>query len=153
MKDKPFIYRDNNAIHDKIMRERVRLIITQRDIEFTLTHQRDTLEELSQYLRQCKKELKHIPARTEVVGGELVELRFGSWANDLKQSGFKDYTGAAVHTPALENTALYRAEYDRQQELHKQAKEERKKQAKENRREQKSAKKRAKKAAAAGGSK
>ena len=95
MKDKPFIYRDNNAIHDKIMRE----------------------------------------------------------ANALKQSGFKDYTGAAVHTPALENTALYRAEYDRQQELHKQAKEERKKQAKENRREQKSAKKRAKKAAAAGGSK
>ena len=59
MKEKPFIYRDNQAIHDKIMRERVRLIITQRDIEFTLTHQHDTLEELSQYLRQCKKAETH----------------------------------------------------------------------------------------------
>ena len=153
MKGKPFRDQDNRALHERRMKERTRIVVTQKNIEYILAHQHDSREELARYLRQCKKELKHIPARTEVVGGELVELRFGSWANALKQSGFKDYTGAAVHTPALENTALYRAEYDRQQELHKQAKEERKKQAKENRREQKSAKKRAKKAAAAGGSK
>ena len=153
MKDKPFYYQDNRALHEKRINERVRVVISQRNIEFILAHQRDSLPELARYLRQCKKELKHIPARTEVVGGDFVELRFGSWSNALKQSGFKDYTGAAVHTPALENTALYRAEYDRQQELHKQAKEARKKQAKIDRREQKSAKKREKKAAAAGDSK
>ena len=112
MKDKPFIYRDNNAIHDKIMRERVRLIITQRDIEFTLTHQRDTLEELSQYLRQCKKELGHVPAQSEVIGGDLLALRFGSWATALNYSGYVDYKGPALSALPLERTAIYQEEYD-----------------------------------------
>ena len=54
---------------------------------------------------------------------------------------------------SLERTALFRAEYDRQSDLHVQAKKDRKRQAKLDRREQKSAKKREKKAAATGGSK
>ena len=93
-------------------------------------------------MRQCKAELGHVPARTEIIGGEYLELRFGSWFNVLKNSGYVDCPGAVNNTPALEHTTLYRAEYERQWELHKQAKKDRKKAAEAARRDRKSEKKR-----------
>ena len=60
----------------------------------------------------------------------------------LKNSGYVDCPGAVNNTPALEHTTLYRAEYERQWELHKQAKKDRKKAAEAARRDRKSEKKR-----------
>lgn len=153
MKGKPFRDRDNRALHERRMKERTRIVVTQKNIEYILAHQHDSREELARYLRQCKKELGHVPAQSEVIGGDLLALRFGSWTAALNYSGYVDYKGPALNALPLERTAIFQEEYNRLSEQHVKDKDARKKQAKENRREQKSAKKREKKAAAAGGSK
>ena len=113
----------------------------------------DSLEELARYLRQCRTELGHIPAQSEVIGGDLLALRFGSWVEALNYSGYMNCKGTAVSALPLERTALFQAEYKRQSALHVQQKKARKKQAAADRRERKSQKRREKNAAAAGGSK
>lgn len=151
MKEQPFVYQDTRALHEKRMQERTRLVITQKNIEFILAHQNDPLPELARYLRQCKYELGHIPAQSEVIGGDLLDLRFGSWARALIYCGYMHDTRAAVRTLPLENTELFRAEYERQSQLHVQEKKERKRNAKLDRRERKSEKKREKKTAQTAG--
>ena len=153
MKGKPFRDRDNQALHDKRMNESVRVAISRKNIEFILAHQHDSREELARYLRQCKKELGHIPAQSEVIGGDLLALRFGSWATALNYSGYVDYRGPALSALPLERTAIFQEEYERQSALHVQQKKARKNQAAADRRERKSQKRREKNAAAAGGSK
>ena len=153
MKGKPFRDQDNRALHERRMKERTRIVVTQKNIEYILAHQHDSLEELARYLRQCKKELGHIPAQSEVIGGDLLALRFGSLVEALNYSGYMNCKGTAVSALPLERTAIFQEEYERQSKQHVKDKEARKKKAKADRREQKSAKKREKKAAAAGGSK
>ena len=153
MKGKPFRDQDNRALHERRMKERTRIVVTQKNIEYILAHQHDSREELARYLRQCKKELGHVPAQSEVIGGDLLALRFGSWATVLNYSGYADYKGPALSALPLERTAIFQEEYERLSAQHIKDKEARKKKAKADRREQKSAKKREKKAAAAGGSK
>ena len=153
MKGKPFRDQDNRALHERRMKERARIVVTQKNIEYILAHQHDSREELARYLRQCKKELGHVPAQSEVIGGDLLALRFGSWATALNYSGYVDYKGPALSALPLERTAIFQAEYEHQSELHKKAKQERKKNAEAERRARKSEKKKAKKAAAAGDSK
>ena len=131
MKDKPFYYQDNRALHERKMNEAARLEISRRNIEFILEHQRDSAAELAAYLRRCQaEELGHVPAQSEVLGGDLLALRFGSWGNALAYSGFPVSTGQAVSNFPLERTALFRAEYERQSALHAQAKKDRKKRPK-----------------------
>ena len=153
MKGKPFRDQDNRALHERRMKERTRIVVTQKNIEYILAHQHDSREELARYLRQCKKELGHVPAQSEVIGGDLLALRFGSWVEALNYSGYMNCKGTAVSALPLERTAIFQEEYERQSKQHVKDKEARKKKAKADRREQKSAKKREKKAAAAGGSK
>ena len=153
MKGKPFRDQDNRALHERRMKERTRIVVTQKNIEYILAHQHDSREELARYLRQCKKELGHVPAQSEVIGGDLLALRFGSWATALNYSGYVDYKGPALSALPLERTAIFQAEYEHQSELHKKAKQERKKNAEAERKARKSEKKKAKKAAAAGDSK
>lgn len=150
MKGKAFRDRDNQALHEKKMNESVRMAVSQQNIEFILAHQRDSAEELSSYLRKCKEELGHVPAQAEVLGGDLLALRFGSWEKALNDSGYLNSIGHAVSAFPLERTAIFQAEYEHQSELHKKAKQERKKKAEAERRARKSEKKKAKKAAAAG---
>lgn len=153
MNGKAFRDRDNRALHEKKMNESVRMAVSRQNIEFILAHQHDSAEELSSYLRKCKEELGHVPAQSEVLGGELLTLRFGSWTRALESAGFRNCKGQAVSNFPLERTALFRAEYERQSALHVQQKKARKKQAEADRRERKSQKKREKNATAAGGSK
>lgn len=153
MKGKPFRDQDNRALHERRMKERTRIVVTQKNIEYILAHQHDSREELARYLRQCKKELGHVPAQSEVIGGDLLALRFGSWVEALNYSGYMNCKGTAVSALPLERTAIFQEEYERLSAQHIKDKEARKKKAKADRREQKSAKKREKKAAAAGDSK
>ena len=70
------------------MNEAARLEISRRNIEFILEHQKDSAAELARYLRRCQAELGHVPAQSEILGGDLLALRFGSWVNALEYSGF-----------------------------------------------------------------
>ena len=111
MKGKPFRDQDNRALHERRMKERARIVVTQKNIEYILAHQHDSREELARYLRQCKKELGHVPAQSEVIGGDLLALRFGSWATALNHCGYVDYKGPALSALPLERTAIFQAEY------------------------------------------
>ena len=149
MKGKAFRDQDNRDLHEKKINEKARVELSRQNIEFILAHQHDSPEELSIYLRKCKEALGHVPAQSEVLGGELLTLRFGSWGKALEESGLQDPTGQAVRNLPIERTALFQAEYKRQSELHIKQKKERKQQAELARRGRNSKKN----ADAAGGSK
>ena len=68
---------------DPQLLSRVKQIIARRNTEFILDHQNDSLEQLSAYLKACMDDIGHAPAKVEIIGGDLIEYRFGSWAKAL----------------------------------------------------------------------
>ena len=135
----------NEAALRKVLTQRTLVALSKQNVEFVLAHQNDTWQELSQYLARCQAALGRAPARTEVIGGDFIELRFGSWGKALASIGVEN--GGRLPTPDIENTRLFRDEYDRQRAADKQAKLEKKKTNKEIARQEKSARKAAKQAA------
>ena len=135
----------NEAALRKVLTQRTLVALSKQNVEFVLAHQNDTWQELSQYLARCQAALGHAPARTEVIGGDFIELRFGGWGKALASIGI--HGGGRLPTPSLENTKLFRDEYERQRAADKQAKLEKKKANKEIARQEKSARKAAKQAA------
>ena len=124
----------------------LRKVLTHRTlVAFVLEHQNDTWQELSQYLARCQAALGRAPARTEVIGGDFIELRFGSWEKALASIGIRG--GGRLSTPSVENTKLFRDEYERQRTADKRAKREKKAANKELLRQEKTARKAAKQAA------
>ena len=115
-------------------------VISKQKFEFLLDHQNDTLEQLSAYLSACMDTLGHVPAWTEVLGGDLIDLRFGGWAlalHTIGQTGYDD----AQEPPRVEDTQLFRNEYDRQRVLDKQKKLEKKALSRERTKQDKAARK------------
>ena len=135
----------NEAALRKVLTQRTLVALSKQNVAFVLEHQNDTWQELSQYLARCQATLGRAPARTEVLGGDFIELRFGSWGKALASIGVEN--GGRLPTPDIENTRLFRDEYDRQRTADKQAKLEKKKTNKEIVRQEKSARKAAKQAA------
>ena len=135
----------NEAALRKVLTHRTLVSLSKQNVAFVLEHQNDTWQELSQYLARCQAALGRAPARTEVLGGDFIELRFGSWGKALASIGVEN--GGRLPTPDIENTRLFRDEYDRQRAADKQAKLEKKKTNKEIARQEKSARKAAKQAA------
>ena len=69
---------------------RVRRIIIKKNTQFILDHQHDSLAALSLYLRDCMEDIGHPPARVEVIGGDFLEYRFGSWQKALRSVFLKN---------------------------------------------------------------
>lgn len=80
---------------------RVKYILTRRNTQFILDHQNDSLEELSKYLQACMEDIGHPPARVEVIGGDYIEYRFGSWQKALRSF----YNGKAA--PYIKNPPAF----------------------------------------------
>ena len=57
--------------------------IAYKNVQFIINHQHDTPEQLSAYLKACMDELGHVPAKVEVIGGDYLEYRFGTWRKAL----------------------------------------------------------------------
>ena len=87
---------------------RVRHIINKKNTQFILDHQHDSLAALSLYLRDCMEDIGHPPARVEVIGGDFLEFRFGSWQKALRSV----YDGKAAeflkNPPAFANRKIVR---------------------------------------------
>ena len=128
----------NEAALRKVLTQRTLVALSKQNVAFVLEHQNDTWQELSQYLARCQAALGRAPARTEVIGGDFIELRFGSWAKALGSIGVED--GGRLSTPSVENTKLFRDEYERQRTADKRAKREKKAANKELLRQAKAAK-------------
>ena len=129
----------NEAALRKVLTQRTLVALSKQNVEFVLAHQNDTWQELSKYLARCQAALGRAPARTEVIGGDFIELRFGGWGKALASIGI--HGGGRLPTPSLENTKLFRDEYERQRAADKQAKREKKAANKELLRQAKAAKK------------
>ena len=123
-------YEENMAALKKVLTQRTYTALSHRNIEFVLKYQNASLQELAAYLRRQQAELRHIPGRTEIIGGDFIELRFRGWVNALEAIGVSRELAAKRSTPALEKTALFQAEFNTQRELDKAAKAEAKKQNK-----------------------
>ena len=106
----------NEAALRKVLTQRTLVSLSKQNVAFVLEHQNDTWQELSQYLARCQAALGRAPARTEVIGGDLIELRFRGWANALCASGVSKELAVKRFHPALEKTMLFQQEYERQRE-------------------------------------
>lgn len=81
---------------------------------FGSLHEADTDEQLLEYLRGWAVRLKHSPNACEVVGGEYISRRFGSWNNVLKLAGLPKPPN---NPPKRWHRQIYRDALRRQHEL------------------------------------
>ena len=116
---------ENESALRKVLTQRTLEALSKQNVAFVLEHQNDTLEQLSAYLSACMDTLGHVPAWTEVLGGDLIDLRFGGRAQALDDP----------------HRQLFRNEYDRQRVLDKQKKLEKKALSRERTKQDKAARK------------
>ncbi len=69
---------------DQIIYSRIERVIAYKNVQFIIKHQSDTLEQLSAYLQSCMEDIGHPPAMVEVIGGEYIQDRFGSWQKAIR---------------------------------------------------------------------
>ena len=69
---------------DQIIYSRIERVIAYKNVQFIIEHQNDTLEQLSAYLQSCMEDIGHPPAMVEVIGGEYIQYRFGSWQKAIR---------------------------------------------------------------------
>ena len=68
---------------DKAALDRIERVIAYKNVQVIIDHQHDSLAALSLYLRDCMEDIGHPPARVEVIGGDYLEYRFGTWRKAL----------------------------------------------------------------------
>ena len=72
------------AYLDQIDYGRIERVIAYKNVQFIIDHQHDTREQLTAYLKSCTERIGHPPAVVEVIGGEYIEYRFGSWQTAIR---------------------------------------------------------------------
>ena len=96
---------------DQIIYSRIERVIAYKNIQFILEHQNDTLEQLSAYLQSCMEDIGHPPAMVEVIGGEYIQYRFGSW-----QKAIRTFYGGKItnikNPPHFKNRKIVRDLYE-----------------------------------------
>ncbi len=96
---------------DQIIYSRIERVIAYKNVQFILEHQNDTLEQLSAYLQSCMEDIGHPPAMVEVIGGEYIQYRFGSW-----QKAIRTFYGGKItnikNPPHFKNRKIVRDLYE-----------------------------------------
>ena len=87
-------YAEQQSRQDQIIYSRIERVIAYKNVQFILEHQNDTLEQLSAYLQSCMEDIGHPPALVEVIGGEYIQYRFGTWTKALRSF----YSGKMTNT-------------------------------------------------------
>lgn len=105
-----------NALH-RIVKQRTLATLSMKNVAFVLEHQDDTLDDLTEYLRACRMEFDRPPTRSEIIGGDFIEYRFGSWRKALLAIGVKSEWALNARPRKLEETKLYLEEYAAQKQL------------------------------------
>ena len=107
-----------NNIYDATIRRMVREAIETQEREFAGSRSADSDGQLLAYLRQCADRLGHTPWPREIVGGNLIGQRFGSWKNALRKAELPEPT-----TPDKQTAfARYQEEVERQKTLYREKK-------------------------------
>ena len=79
-------YAGRHNIYEATIKRMVAQAIEQQEQEFAAAHSADSDKQLLTYLCQCAVALGHTPWPKEIVGGSLIEQRFGAWQNALTKS-------------------------------------------------------------------
>ena len=104
-------YAEQQSRQDQIIYSRIERVIAYKNVQFILEHQSDTLEQLSAYLQSCMEDIGHPPAMVEVIGGEYIQYRFGSW-----QKAIRTFYGGKItnikNPPHFKNRKIVRDLYE-----------------------------------------
>ena len=115
-------YPGRNNIYEAAIRRLVQEALDRQEGTFRQQHQDDTDEQLLAYLRSRAAALGHTPWPGEILGGTLIQGRFGSWERALALARLP-----APRTPNQPRCfARVRRETDRQKEIYRQRKAEKK---------------------------
>ena len=111
-------YPGRNNIYEATIKRMVKEAIEAQEQEFASNRSDDSDEQLLAYLRFCALHLSHTPWPGEIVGGKLIESRFGSWEIALRMAG--------LPKPTTQNKlvcfARYAEEAERQKVLYREKK-------------------------------
>ncbi len=122
------------AAFENILRRRTEQALAQKQAEFAKDHSLDSDEALISYVRSCADKLGHTPNAGEIIGGDMILCRFGSWEEVICRCAL----GKPGPMPELSHCRIYREEKKRQLELWQAEK--RQKEARKRRREKKAEK-------------
>lgn len=102
---------EQQSRQDQIIYSRIERVIAYKNVQFIIKHQSDTLEQLSAYLQSCMEDIGHPPAMVEVIGGEYIQYRFGSWQKAIRTF----YSGKITNTknpPPFKDRKIVRDLYE-----------------------------------------
>ena len=115
-------YPGRQNIYEATIRRMVRESLQQAEQAFSAAHRQDPDEQLLAYLRSCALSLNHTPWPGEIVGGKLLQERFGPWEQVLDMAGLP----APVTPNQAKSFARVREEEKRQKEIYSRRKAEKK---------------------------
>lgn len=127
-----------NDIYEAVIRRMVQESIAAKNQAFAEEHEADSDEQLFAYLRACAARLGHSPHPKEIIGGQMIEARFGSWQTALRQAGLRQPWTAnkpSKFTLMIEEDQFQRQLYREKKAQKKQLAEQRKRQQAEKRRQ------------------
>ena len=107
-----------NDIYDAVIRRMVTESLQAQEEQFAFEHGNDTDEQLAAYLRECAEQLGHSPWPREIIGGETICKRFGSWDCALRKAKLPNTVTANKPTQFLR----YQNEVAQQKLLYRQKK-------------------------------
>ena len=76
-------YPGRQNIYEAVIRKMVTEALEQQEQAFRQQHEKDTDEELLSYLRSWAVRMHHTPWPGEILGGQFLLERFGSWPRAL----------------------------------------------------------------------
>ncbi len=126
-------YPGRNNIYDATIKRMVNEALDAQEQEFAQNRGGDSDEQLLAYLQFCTELVGHTPWPREIVGGSLIEDRFGSWENAL----IKAKLPKPETLDKLSAFVRYQEEVERQKVVYRQKKAAKKLRAKQRERIQK----------------
>ena len=118
-------YAGRNNIYDGVIRKMVTQALEAREAEFRQLHAADTDQQLLEYLRSWAISQRHSPWPGEILGGTVIQERFGSWERALDSAGLPHPRGENKPGTFLR----VQQEEELQKEIYRQRKAEKKAQA------------------------
>lgn len=107
-----------NNIYEATIKRMVTQALEAQEQEFASSRGSDSDEQLLAYLCYCASILGHTPWPREIVGGSLIERRFGTWQDALNKAKLP-----LPSTPdKVTGFARYQEETERQKVLYRQKK-------------------------------
>ena len=76
-------YPGRQNIYEATIRRMVQAALDEQEQRFRQQHEADTDEQLIAYLCSCAAQLQHTPWPGEIVGGDFIKERFGTWPQAL----------------------------------------------------------------------